>query len=241
MPLLEALAADLALRKDEILKAPAPGPAEVEVVDLGVRVTVRPTSRQRWMSPLLLAASILWTMIALSFLGLVAERGREHLPAIGTVVGLFWAVGMIVFIQGLRIFNRTIVLLGTEKTLKVLGRDFLGRAEKEWARTEIWGFEVANGELQLRLANGKRPTILAGRDVPTLEWIAGILRRARARKPVEIVSTSQARGTCQVCATEMEERIVWCRRCRTPHHRECWIYTGMCSTFGCREIGYVEC
>jgi len=24
-----------------------------------------------------------------------------------------------------------------------------------------------------------------------------------------------------------------CERCRTPHHRECWEYTGKCSIFGC--------
>ncbi len=44
---------------------------------------------------------------------------------------------------------------------------------------------------------------------------------------------------CQVCGTEMRERIVHCARCRTPHHEECWTYAGECSTFACKEKRYV--
>ena len=44
---------------------------------------------------------------------------------------------------------------------------------------------------------------------------------------------------CRVCGDVMESDIVYCRRCKTPHHRECWEYTGVCSTYGCRETQYL--
>jgi len=38
---------------------------------------------------------------------------------------------------------------------------------------------------------------------------------------------------CPVCATAVEHDEVVCPRCQTPHHRECWEYTGGCAIFGC--------
>lgn len=43
---------------------------------------------------------------------------------------------------------------------------------------------------------------------------------------------------CQVCGEEIVSDMVFCRRCRTPHHLDCWQYTGSCSTYGCRETRY---
>ena len=40
-------------------------------------------------------------------------------------------------------------------------------------------------------------------------------------------------GECQVCGSELGGNVVKCRRCGTPHHADCWKYTGRCSTFGC--------
>jgi len=37
---------------------------------------------------------------------------------------------------------------------------------------------------------------------------------------------------CGVCMTEMAASVA-CARCRAPHHRECWEFTGLCSTFAC--------
>ena len=53
-----------------------------------------------------------------------------------------------------------------------------------------------------------------------IEWVEG---------------TSTSPGRCQVCGSELTERVVRCVKCRTPHHRECWEYAGECSTFACRE------
>jgi len=40
---------------------------------------------------------------------------------------------------------------------------------------------------------------------------------------------------CGVCKDPCEDDIVYCSRCRTPHHGECWTYNGGCSIFGCKE------
>jgi len=41
-------------------------------------------------------------------------------------------------------------------------------------------------------------------------------------------------GECPVCGTPMNELIVRCETCRTPHHDECWKYMGRCSTYACK-------
>lgn len=44
---------------------------------------------------------------------------------------------------------------------------------------------------------------------------------------------------CPVCCDDIAEDLVFCGRCKTPHHRECWIYSGKCSTYGCGETQFV--
>jgi hypothetical protein len=44
---------------------------------------------------------------------------------------------------------------------------------------------------------------------------------------------------CKVCGDEIHEQMVVCRRCKTPHHEDCWHYTGACSVFGCRETTFI--
>jgi hypothetical protein len=42
-------------------------------------------------------------------------------------------------------------------------------------------------------------------------------------------------GQCQICGAGLEGVLVRCARCATPHHADCWEYTGTCSTYGCGE------
>ena len=44
---------------------------------------------------------------------------------------------------------------------------------------------------------------------------------------------------CQVCGEPMDTDVVLCKRCRTPHHRDCWEYYGSCSTYGCEEPNFI--
>jgi len=38
---------------------------------------------------------------------------------------------------------------------------------------------------------------------------------------------------CQICGTPLDGELVWCARCGTPHHQDCWQFAGVCSTYGC--------
>lgn len=43
---------------------------------------------------------------------------------------------------------------------------------------------------------------------------------------------------CQICGEPIVDDLVFCRHCKTPHHRDCWQYVGRCSVFGCGEIHF---
>ncbi len=45
-------------------------------------------------------------------------------------------------------------------------------------------------------------------------------------------------ATCLVCGEVMGLEMVICRRCKTPHHRDCWHYFGRCATYGCGETRF---
>ncbi|HEV3164145.1 MAG TPA: hypothetical protein VGZ22_08945 [Isosphaeraceae bacterium] len=38
---------------------------------------------------------------------------------------------------------------------------------------------------------------------------------------------------CKVCGESINLHHVVCTTCRTPHHRDCWVFVGGCSIFGC--------
>lgn len=47
-------------------------------------------------------------------------------------------------------------------------------------------------------------------------------------KPIE-----PAVASCAVCGELLVGQIVMCKRCETPHHKDCWKYLGKCSVYGC--------
>jgi hypothetical protein len=53
-------------------------------------------------------------------------------------------------------------------------------------------------------------------------------------------ATASSSARCMVCGEGLDSDVVHCRSCRTPHHRECWSYSGGCSTYGCREKTFVR-
>jgi hypothetical protein len=98
-------------------------------------------------------------------------------------------------------------------------------------------------ELQFLIRGKPKVRILYGRPSEELEWAARFLRVALKHGPLEpegAMSVDAAAGECQVCSEKMETRVVYCGKCRTPHHEECWSYVGQCSTYGCREIRFTR-
>lgn len=46
--------------------------------------------------------------------------------------------------------------------------------------------------------------------------------------------------TCTICGDAIVADMVYCPRCKTPHHGECWHYVGACATFACGEKDYLR-
>ena len=47
-----------------------------------------------------------------------------------------------------------------------------------------------------------------------------------------------AETSCQICGDHLEQAVVLCKACGTPHHKDCWLYYGACSTYGCGQTSF---
>ena len=56
-------------------------------------------------------------------------------------------------------------------------------------------------------------------------------------KPEATLSLREA--VCQICGESVKLDAVFCRSCKTPHHKDCWEYYGACSTYGCGQRRYL--
>jgi hypothetical protein len=45
---------------------------------------------------------------------------------------------------------------------------------------------------------------------------------------------------CPICSESIEQQMVVCIRCQTPHCRDCWEYNGQCATFACQETRFLD-
>lgn len=95
----------------------------------------------------------------------------------------------------------------------------------------------------LRLRVRKEEPLSAPGDLAALVRVGlGLLERVReaveSREAVQYFDAPPAADVkphCPVCAAAVTDRRVTCRRCKTPHHRECWEYARACSMFACGE------
>lgn len=66
--------------------------------------------------------------------------------------------------------------------------------------------------------------------------------RAAAQAGIEFVAVPKLRPVeeteCSVCGDPLRERIVYCSKCKTPHHLDCWQYFGSCAVYGCGQKRY---
>ena len=55
---------------------------------------------------------------------------------------------------------------------------------------------------------------------------------------VEKSSIAQAGSRCPICGSTVTdaEEVQICQDCHTPHHKDCWEYTGGCAIFGCHKV-----
>lgn len=57
----------------------------------------------------------------------------------------------------------------------------------------------------------------------------------RTRQPTMSLHNTE----CQVCGDPLVEKVVFCTKCKTPHHLDCWQYFGSCSVYGCGQKRYI--
>jgi hypothetical protein len=110
-----------------------------------------------------------------------------------------------------------------------------------------------------RLSRYPRPSIEITRDtlrVSVAQWLGGeddilalaqtaidfvgyLLRLGPEEGIAWVAAGDSDPGLCPVCAASLAEDVVQCDKCRTPHHEECWIYVGQCSTYACKGKRFV--
>ena len=98
---------------------------------------------------------------------------------------------------------------------------------------------------RLRLRLRKEEPLSTSRDLAALARVgAGLLERVRecaeGRAAVQFFDAppSNEKPACPVCGSAVADAKVLCKRCRTPHHRECWEYAHGCSMFACGETRF---
>ncbi len=69
-------------------------------------------------------------------------------------------------------------------------------------------------------------------------WRCNPPRTPPSNTGIRFLATEETAGSCQVCGKSLDSDVVTCVRCRTPHHADCFRWTGVCSTFACRSHAY---
>ncbi len=187
----------------------------------------------------LLLFGILWS--TMSGIGLVAALSSGVWGGAAFVL-LFVAIGAAFILGSIHSGIKTAELELSGASLVLRKSGVFGRKLRQWPRASIQKYSVEDSgwevndvrqwQLRVDLAEGKPLKLLRGRSNAELEWISSVLRSG----PIGHVEATGAE--CQVCNAPMTTDIVYCARCKTPHHGQCWQYLGQCSTYGCREIRY---
>ena len=60
-----------------------------------------------------------------------------------------------------------------------------------------------------------------------------ILVETRRVPGIDMTEMTPDLGNCPVCGHDVAMERTKCTACRTPHHEDCWQYSGGCAIFGC--------
>ncbi len=97
-----------------------------------------------------------------------------------------------------------------------------------------------------RLMIRKEGVVAKAEDLDSLADLSGRLHDRidlfwQRASGIEIIDEPAPAGggedvVCQICGSKIEADVrVLCRRCGTPHHKDCWEFNGRCSTYACGE------
>jgi hypothetical protein len=219
-----------------------PATVVVRMFSSGVEMTFLPLLhfRRRWWK--LLAEAVLG-VFTIVILAQILVRVLANYPAwITRVVIALW---LVLILGRLAILLQATVIQVLDGIVTIVQSQHRGNFQFAVGDVEyVQTFRTpARTELQILLRGRPKVRVLHDRPAEELEWAARFLRVAiKGRAPEEAASmkVEAAAGECQVCGEKMESRVIFCAKCRTPHHEECWSYVGQCSTFGCREIRFTR-
>jgi hypothetical protein len=171
----------------------------------------------------------------------VLERWSPTSPLLARVA---LVTTLLVLFGRMLILNRTAVVRIRDGAVTIVQNQLQGHHRFPAGEVEFIQTFRGSGdtELQFLLRGKPKLRLFRGRPADELEWAARFLRVALKAKSEEAapMTVDATAGECQVCGERMETRVVFCAKCRTPHHEECWTYVGQCSTYGCREIRFTR-
>lgn len=103
---------------------------------------------------------------------------------------------------------------------------------------------IAQGELYLRKRGGlsELPRLLRFTMLGLELYEQAMLTNMAGIEIVaeQLVPAAVAEGAvCRVCGDGIGADVVFCRDCQTPHHFDCWSWSGKCSIYGCGGTRYV--
>jgi hypothetical protein len=127
-----------------------------------------------------------------------------------------------------------------------LAKRFFSADVLAYAYRFIWPYKYG---FRLRLTSG-RLTIETHEEIQSARDYEGFIRfcielfdqsQSSREMGIDFTQSNQAQivadAKCPVCSEVLVTMVV-CKRCRTPHHEDCWNYYGGCSVYGCRETSY---
>ena len=223
--------------------AVVPPTMTVRRFETGVEMTFLPLLhfRRRWWKLLGIAILGFALILGVSSL-LLAAWGKGYPSWIPRVAAVVWL--LTILNQFMNWMQRT-VILAIDGVVTIVQNHARGNYQFPMEEVEFVQTFRSSGETELQfLLRGKPKVRLVEKRSPDeLEWAARFLRvaiKGRAPEEAAVMKIQTAEGQCQVCGEKMESRVVFCGKCRTPHHEECWSYVGQCSTFACREIRFTR-
>jgi hypothetical protein len=142
-------------------------------------------------------------------------------------------------------FDRNFVVCGQdrEEIESVINPVVQRQVQRIYALPAPWRFHIrfAYGSLVVTKDQViRRVTELQDFVADVLEFFdQALLTQSRG---IEFVDALEAQlledVSCRVCGERITHDLVFCRRCKTPHHRDCWLYNGACSVFACGESNF---
>lgn len=200
--------------------------------------------------PLLRARGLWWKLPLAAILGIVGVAGASFFLYRATHGAFPLAIPRLVIagivgLAGWKIWtlSKRAVVQVAEGMVFILERP--GKKRAQFGKVDVEHVQTFTSagrtELQFLLKGQPKVRLFEGRPAEELEWAARFLRvaiKGRSEPETTAMKVDASAGECQVCLEKMDRRVVYCAKCRTPHHEECWSYMGMCSTYGCREIRF---